>query len=56
MDQLAGQRRKLLRLYCDDRIAADLFAEEETRITRAMPVVNGEAEAAGLELEKADDV
>ena len=56
MDQLEGQRRKLLRLYYDDRIGADLFAEEEVRIARAMEAVSGDTEATRLELEKADDV
>ncbi len=40
----------------DDRIGADLFAEEEARIARAMEAVKGETEASRLELEKADDV
>ena len=55
-ETFAATRQKLLRLYYDDRIGADLFAEEEARIGRAMEAVNGETEAARLELGKADDV
>jgi hypothetical protein len=56
LDQLEGQRRKLLRLYYDDRIGADLFAEEEARLALAIAAAHGESEAARLEVEKADDV
>jgi hypothetical protein len=56
VDQLEGQRRKLLRLYYDDRIGADLFAEEEARLSLAIAVAQGESEAARLEVAKADDV
>jgi hypothetical protein len=56
MDQLEGQRRKLLRLHHDDRIGAHPLAEEEARIARVVEVSNGEMEAARLELEKAGDV
>jgi len=47
VDQLDGQRRKLLRLYYDDRIGADLFAEEEARLALAIAAAHGESEAAG---------
>ena len=56
VDQLEGQRRKLLRLYYDDRIGADLFAEEEARLALAIAAAHGEPEVARRELEKADDV
>jgi site-specific DNA recombinase len=56
VDQLEGQRRKLLRLYYDDRIRADLFAEEEARLTLAIAAAHGEAEGVRRELAKADDV
>ena len=32
-----AQRRKLLRLYYDDKIGADLFAEEEARLSVGPP-------------------
>ena len=56
VDQLEGQRRNLLRLYYDDRIGADLFAEDEARLALAIAAAHGESEAARLEFEKADDV
>ena len=56
VDPLEGQRRKLLRLYYDDRIGADLFAEEETRLALAIDAARGESEFARRELAKADDV
>ncbi len=36
VEDLQGQRRKLLRLYYDDKIGADLFAEEEARLSVAI--------------------
>jgi hypothetical protein len=56
VDQLEGQRRKLLRLYHDDRIGADLFAREEARLALAIAAAHGESEGARLEVAKADDV
>ena len=56
MDQLEGQRRKLLRLYYDDRIGADLFAEEEARLALAIAAAHGEAEDTRREVAKTDDV
>ncbi len=56
MDQLEGQRRKLLRLYYDDRIGADLFAEEEARLALAIAAAHGESEVARRAMTKADDV
>ena len=46
MDQLEGQRRKLLRLYYDDRIGADLFAEKEARLALAIAAGHGESQTA----------
>jgi len=56
VDQLEGQRRKLLRLYYDDQIGADLFAEEEARLALAIAAAHGESEEARREVAKADDV
>jgi hypothetical protein len=56
VDQLDGQRRKLLRLYYDDRIGADSFAEEEARLPLAIAAAHGESKAVRLEVERADDV
>ncbi len=56
VDQLEGQRRKLLRLYYDDRIGADLFAEEEARLALAIAAAHGESEVARRAMTKADDV
>jgi len=43
---LEGQRRKLLRLYYDDRIGADLFAEEEARLAGAIKAAQCEHETS----------
>jgi hypothetical protein len=53
---LEGQRRKLLRLYYDDRIGADLFAEEETRLAGAIKAAQQEAEASRAGVVRSDDV
>jgi hypothetical protein len=55
VDQLEGQRPKLLRPYYDDRTGADLFAEEEARLALAIAAGHGEADAR-REVAKADDV
>jgi len=36
VEELVSQRRKLLRLYYADKIGADLFAEEEARLSVAL--------------------
>ncbi len=46
VDLLEGERRKLLRLYYDDRIGPDLFAEEEARLSVAIREAKRETEAA----------
>jgi hypothetical protein len=46
VDDLEGQRRKLLRLFYDDRIGADLFAEEEARLAATNEAAQRESEAA----------
>ncbi len=47
VEDLEAQRRKLLRLYYDDRIGADLFAEEEARLAVAIAAAQRECEDAG---------
>jgi hypothetical protein len=53
---LEAQRRKLLRLYYDDRIGADLFAEEEARLAGAVEAAQAEHEASQAEVDRSDDV
>jgi site-specific DNA recombinase len=53
---LEGQRRKLLRLYYDDKIGADLFAEEEARLAVAIREAHGESDAANAEALRTSDV
>jgi hypothetical protein len=55
-DLLEGERRKLLRLYYDDRIGSDLFAEEEARLAVAIREATRETEAAQAEVARSDDV
>jgi hypothetical protein len=51
LDELETQRRKLLRLFYDDRIGADLFAEEEARLTKTIAATRSDlAEPAQVEL------
>ena len=45
VEDLQGQRRKLLRLYYDDKIGADLFAEEEGRLSVAIREAQRESDA-----------
>ncbi len=56
VDELETQRRKLLRLYYDDQIGADLFAEEEARLALAIEAARTETAAEQAEAERADDV
>jgi hypothetical protein len=56
VDLLEGERRKLLRLYYDDRIGSDLFAEEEARLAVAIREATRETEAAQAEVARSDDV
>ncbi len=53
---LEGERRKLLRLYYDDKIGPDLFAEEEARLSVAIREAKRETEAAQAQSAKVDDV
>ena len=56
VDDLQRQRRKLLRLYYDDKIGADLFAEEEARLSVALREAQRETEAAQDEAQRNSDV
>jgi len=54
LDRLLDQRRKLLRLHYEDKISAELFAEDETRLTRLIEAARAEddeyqAEEVGLD-------
>ena len=51
-----AQRRKLLRLYYDDKVGADLFAEEEARLSVAIREAQREADDARVEVARSDDV
>jgi hypothetical protein len=56
VDDLQSQRRKLLRLYYDDKIGADLFAQEEARLSVALREAQRETEAAQDEAQRNSDV
>ena len=48
VEDLVAQRRKLLRLYYDDKVGADLFAEEEARLSGAVREAQREVEDAAV--------
>ncbi len=50
------QRRKLLRLFYDDRISADLFAEEEARLSKTIASARGDLAGSAKQIEVADDL
>ena len=56
VDDLVAQRRKLLRLYYDDKVGADLFAEEEARLSVAIRETQRESEDARVEVARNDEV
>ncbi len=56
VEDLVTQRRKLLRLYYDDKVGADLFAEEEARLSVAIREAQREADDAQVEAARSDDV
>ena len=56
VEDLEAQRRKVLRLFYDDRIGADLFAEEEARLNAAIGAARAESDAVAKELERSDDL
>jgi hypothetical protein len=47
LEDLAERRRKLLELYYSDRLSAELFAEEEARLSSQIEAVRREREARG---------
>jgi len=51
-----AQRRKLLRLYYEDKVGLDLFAEEEARLSLAIREAQREADDARVEVTRLDDV
>jgi site-specific DNA recombinase len=55
VEDLVAQRRKLLRLFYDDKIGSDLFAEEESRLSVAIREVQREDDEATVEATRADD-
>ncbi len=55
-DNLIAQRRKLLRLYYDNKIGADLFAEEEARLSGAIREAQRESDDARVVVAQSDDV
>jgi site-specific DNA recombinase len=54
--ELELQRRKLLRLYYNEQIGSDLFAEEEARLTGLIEAARMESEGDLAEIAQADDV
>jgi hypothetical protein len=56
MDELEAQRRKLMRLFYDDRIGADLFAEEEARLTKTIAAARDQVNCALEDVQVADDL
>lgn len=51
-----AQRRKLLRLYYDDKIGSQLFAEEEARLSIAIREAQQESDDAHVETVRTDDL
>jgi hypothetical protein len=56
VEDLVAQRRKLLRLYYDDKIGSELFAEEEARLSVAIREAQRETEDAHVERARTDDL
>ena len=56
VEESVAQRRKLLRLYYDDKVGADLFAEEEARLSIAIKEAQREVDDARDEVVRTDDV
>jgi hypothetical protein len=56
IEELVSQRRKLLRLYYADKIGADLFAEEEARLSVALREAQREVDDDRVEVARSDDV
>jgi len=56
VDALAEQRRKLLRLHYEDKISAELFAEEEDRLSRQIAAARADIDAEQRAEEQLDEV
>jgi hypothetical protein len=56
VEDLEAQRRKLLRLFYNDRIGADLFAEEEGRLAAAIGAARAESDVAAKEVARSGDL
>ncbi len=56
LDGLLEQRRKLLRLHYEDKISAELFAEDENRLTGLIDAARAEASGYEAEDSQADDL
>lgn len=56
VEDLVAQRRKLLRLYYDDKIGSELFAEEEARLSVAIREAQQESDDAHVEAVGTDDL
>ncbi|HEY9562595.1 MAG TPA: hypothetical protein VIR30_02395 [Nocardioides sp.] len=55
LETLLAERSKLLRLHYGDQISADLFTEEERRLTRLIEAHRAEANADPLPTEESQD-
>lgn len=49
LEELAGRRRKLLELHYGDKISADLFGEQEDRLTREIEALRQEHQGRATE-------
>jgi site-specific DNA recombinase len=56
LDDLADRRRKLLELYYSDRLSAELFAEEESRLSNQIEAVRRQREATEAERSRLSEV
>ena len=56
VEDLVAQRRKLLRLYYDDKIGSELFTEEEARLSVAIREAQRETEETQVETGRSDDI
>ncbi len=56
LEDLAERRRKLLELYYSDRLSAELFAEEEARLSSEIEAVRREREEQEAERARLSDV
>jgi hypothetical protein len=55
-ESLLERRRKLLRLHYDDKISAELFAEQEAELTRLLAQVRSENDLASDEHSTANEL